>query len=578
MKLKKSIKAIIIFLFIILFSPTLTAKAEGDTNIYRLYNPNSGEHFFTSSPVEFDSLGKTGWIKEGIAWKTPVFSDYPVHRLYNPNTGDHHYTISVAEGNALIDAGWFYEGTAWYSADDKGIPVYRVYNPNATGAGAHHYTLSEGEKTILESVGWSDEKTGFFCAGEPEDVSISIQYDDRYDISQLFPGYYIAKTENIRVDSFNVFCGRPTDNPDSDVCRKISDTALYASGTGECIVYVQNGKETKTLNVTVKPAPLTLMFIAGQSNAEGCTPENEAHPENSVLNERGKVYSTYFTGIRNMTGFFEHISGYSNWANNPDQYVPGSLSRDNSLSINGNTIGQRGESSSNTIDDLTDAGKGKPGPDSGLAYEYNRLTGEKVWVVNGALGSSSIRDWDEENMALGVFLDVVRVYNAEIEAGHYTPAHRYMIWLQGERDTLDGMNAFEYIERFTRFSDRYMEALNIEKIGIISVRNGNDTPDEDGTWTSDIENRDARTAQIRLCLERSDIVMASRVNENWISDEMVSEYFSAAYPNGFSYPLRSNNTIWGIPNTVAEVHPGLHYTQVGHNENGITAARGLFSP
>ena len=36
--------------------------------MYRLYNPNSGEHFYTASTNERDELLAAGWHDEGIAW------------------------------------------------------------------------------------------------------------------------------------------------------------------------------------------------------------------------------------------------------------------------------------------------------------------------------------------------------------------------------------------------------------------------------------------------------------------------------------------------------------------------------
>ena len=39
--------------------------------MYRLYNPNSGEHFYTSSEAERDSLISVGWDYEGEGWQIP---------------------------------------------------------------------------------------------------------------------------------------------------------------------------------------------------------------------------------------------------------------------------------------------------------------------------------------------------------------------------------------------------------------------------------------------------------------------------------------------------------------------------
>ena len=82
--------------------------------MYRLYNPNSGEHFYTQNVAEKNNLVSKGWKYEGIGWNGPT-SGNPVYRLYNPNAGDHHYTLHAYEKDNLIKKGWKYEGLAWYA-------------------------------------------------------------------------------------------------------------------------------------------------------------------------------------------------------------------------------------------------------------------------------------------------------------------------------------------------------------------------------------------------------------------------------------------------------------------------------
>ena len=43
----------------------------GEVSMYRLYNPNSGEHFYTSNVAERDMLISVGWSDEGIGWIAP---------------------------------------------------------------------------------------------------------------------------------------------------------------------------------------------------------------------------------------------------------------------------------------------------------------------------------------------------------------------------------------------------------------------------------------------------------------------------------------------------------------------------
>ena len=131
--------------------------------MYRLYNPNSGEHFYTSDVSERNMLSNIGWKYEGVAWNVPL-SGNPVYRLFNPYTGEHHYTTDVVERDVLATNGWNYEGVGWNSPD-SGTPVYRLFNSNMTGqyaAGAHHYTTDAAEKDYLASVGWTYEGIAWY--------------------------------------------------------------------------------------------------------------------------------------------------------------------------------------------------------------------------------------------------------------------------------------------------------------------------------------------------------------------------------------------------------------------------------
>ena len=135
---------------------TFTVAAEGSQEMYRLYNPNSGEHFYTKDAAEKDNLASIGWNYEGIGWQAPETSNTPVYRLYNANGGEHHYTFDEDEKNMLVAVGWNYEGIGWYSDDDKRVPLFREYNPNAF-ANNHNYTTSIEEHEFLLSIGWNDE-------------------------------------------------------------------------------------------------------------------------------------------------------------------------------------------------------------------------------------------------------------------------------------------------------------------------------------------------------------------------------------------------------------------------------------
>ena len=140
-------------------------SASSTVTMWRLYNPNSGEHFYTGNAKERDMLVRIGWKSEGEGWTAPTSGD-PVYRLYNPNAGDHHYTLNPGERDMLVKAGWTYEGVGWHSAtasDTDRKPLYRQYNPNAV-AGAHNYTLSKAENDHLARIGWCAEGLAWYAA------------------------------------------------------------------------------------------------------------------------------------------------------------------------------------------------------------------------------------------------------------------------------------------------------------------------------------------------------------------------------------------------------------------------------
>ena len=159
--------------------------------MHRLYNPNSGEHFYTSRTAESNYLVEQGWQYEGFAWNYVEAGD-PVYRLYNPNEGDHHYTLDEKERDYLIKAGWNYEGIGWYSDTEKGEPVYRAYNPNAK-TGAHHFTASESEWLALEKAGWKREGIAWYGNAYAEEESA--------DVEQLLRADYHVERKNIDEDA-----------------------------------------------------------------------------------------------------------------------------------------------------------------------------------------------------------------------------------------------------------------------------------------------------------------------------------------------------------------------------------------
>lgn len=149
-------------------TPAKAVTANFNGPVYRLYNPNSGEHVYTMGLTEKNNLVHLGWGYEGIlgtSYYTMNGQNYdkiPVYRLYSKNSGEHLYTTSNYEVNQLKNYDWVNEGIVFYDASHYGsnqaIGIDRLYNPNS---GQHFYTNNSLETAFLIKLGWKYEQTAF---------------------------------------------------------------------------------------------------------------------------------------------------------------------------------------------------------------------------------------------------------------------------------------------------------------------------------------------------------------------------------------------------------------------------------
>ncbi|WP_423202599.1 hypothetical protein [Lactococcus lactis] len=142
------------------------ASAASSKPVYRLYNHNTGEHFYTENTYERDSLKRVGWNDEGLGWQAAT-SGTPVYRVYNPNArgGDHYYTMSKYEAQSLVNVGWRWDNNgkaAFYSGGS--VNLYVAYNPNAY-SGSHNYTINSYEQNSLLGKGWKYGKVSWKTMG-----------------------------------------------------------------------------------------------------------------------------------------------------------------------------------------------------------------------------------------------------------------------------------------------------------------------------------------------------------------------------------------------------------------------------
>ena len=104
---------------------------------------------------------------------------------------------------------------------------------------------------------------------------LNLKYDDTYDITQnsSYEGYEIEKIENVIVRSKQVANGQVmSQKKDTNVITAIDSTKMKATGVGTAKAVLKNpdkSLDVKEVWISVEPAPLTYILVAGQSNAAG---------------------------------------------------------------------------------------------------------------------------------------------------------------------------------------------------------------------------------------------------------------------------------------------------------------------
>ena len=145
------------------FKPSETAQL---TNfIYRSFDPLTGSHLYTSSPVE-NKLATTqiSYRYEQVAMLSK--GDAAIYRFYNPTNNDHFYTANPNEKNALISnsaSGYQFEGIAFMGSQAAGIEMTAVQRLRNPATGLHLYTASTIEANLaISGAGYSPEGIGWW--------------------------------------------------------------------------------------------------------------------------------------------------------------------------------------------------------------------------------------------------------------------------------------------------------------------------------------------------------------------------------------------------------------------------------
>ena len=378
---------------------------------------------------------------------------------------------------------------------------------------------------------------------EIDGETVRMYYDDRLTLAEL-TGTDAAEAA---ISAQNV-TSKMVGTEDSDMGVLYFDSAnktLIAIGTGTATVTVGD----KAYEVTVEAAPISLFMITGHSLGAG----SQGNGKESVVIADGKAYNSH--GIESIGDSSKGVGiGFS-----------------------------AGVKASSDIYAFNAGGGGVTGEASGIAWQWHELTGEKVWVINAAVGGSCLNEWvqGEElyTNAVKMFSYAQGVLANEIAAGHYRLKDMAVIYHSaanfGYKQVIYTDNDLYtwYDSLWTGFKtdltidvDGDGTEETVQSLGLVPIW----APA--GSGANGIH--DDKPANYFMALSDSypDVFMASLEGRNWITDSGIVKNFPDA-------PYTATHTdMPAKPTTIKELFAdGVHYNQVAYNAAGIVIADNLYT-
>ena len=410
------------------------------------------------------------------------------------------------------------------------------------------------------------------CTGNKTGDSITLLYDDRKDLSTLL-GVTASNVEisDQQVQSFAV----GTQNKDANVLVYENGT-LYAVGTGTATLTADG----VSYPVTVNAAPISLFMITGHSVGAG----QEGNGKQSVAVEAGQAYSSYHFNSLDITKVDGYGLGY------------GSANRvGNSGIMRWDSYGE--------LDAFAAGVGGNTGPGSALAYQWNQLTGEKVWVINTAVPGSCINEWlpgakghsttgytYHYDTSVARFQYAQKILTNEIAAGHYTLSHMAIAYFNGVNFSAAGysnwtMNSLK--SDYTTMWNGYKEALScdmdgdgeketVEALGLVPFWN---------TSNMNYNYDKAVSYYMSASQEWPDVFVLSDVYRNWMTVANLRTFPAIKYETNNGSKVYVPTAIKNIKQDSAKggqwsifcAADNNHLSQVAYNALGLDMATNMYN-
>lgn len=417
--------------------------------------------------------------------------------------------------------------------------------------------------------------------------AVHMSYDDYLDLGEK--PYSATEETVIGLSTIEIQSTRvgSTEKDTHVIAYDPATKTLHATGIGTALLKIGE----VAYQVTVEPAPISLFMITGHSIGQGA----KGDASQSMVCDPGQVYSSYegtdLPAVRK--------SSYQI----PDEATTLSGYSEEELKTMG--IGGATTNRPTGIDALQAGGGGTPGADSGLALRWNALTGEKVWILNAGLGSSTLTEWQTGRTgytstsdtdgwgyyhAVDLFRRAQTILQNEVEAGHYTLSHMAIFNFSSANGD-QNWDSDVYTNSFNNMWNGFKADLTmnfgggttrtVESIGLIpicslgTVTSNGYTP---GNHTK-LTNGKIVNHYMAASAKYEDVYMASIAHSAWVTDAGVAEYFNTWYEtNDLNKAVQSGNIIAKPQKTYDvfaytedpndDIKDSVHYWQIGYNAIG----------
>lgn len=443
------------------------------------------------------------------------------------------------------------------------------------------YTLNENGKIVIEGEEKEIVARGILLKNADNKASLDVNTSIAKGVFNFFntdlESCWNYNEESGRV-TFSAYISGFKENDERNVSFRgyivTSDGSIYYS-----VSKTRNVKQIMNANIDMLPEnkekeKITIMLVIGQSNAEGA----------GYVEERGIVAAA--------NGKWE-LSAKPTTTKYGQVFMTTSKTPVTKL-------GPENEYSVNYVDV-------KGGFAPAFAAKWNELTGEKVVILQLALGATSLAEWQKDANTPGLYKELnftqyngstnpsgnrgynstdgyylysraVKTYNETYTAlsKQYEISHSFYLWNQGESNenrnadtnTIYGDELYaEYFEKM--HNDLLNDCYGMTMGNIIAVRCCRAAENSKGIVISGATNG-PRRAQYRISAKRDDVNTVSWLTESCNGYE---SYWSKV-PEGMLYG--KDHDLVPSYKGCSYAYSNMHYSQLKYNEMGAEGAENLY--